>query len=313
MKPLPSRDDVQRVRKLAGLPDEIRRSRFVAITRLTVLKSLCREPEIAHRSVAYLARRTFDAMEQPKGRSAEPTATASSHREMMAQALEGMGAWFRSPDENTQRMLSALRGRMRDEQNEHRNVPYGAVRLITDANLLLFEYALSCILAHRREVGTWAYQTARQYAERYTPSEGTGLISSSIPFVRDIVDFWTAEFDLSPESLAPRQKSAKTGAAEAPPSGPAGSSRDRRAATFTARQGQFLAFIHLYRKLHRRGPSESDLRAYFRVTPPAVHGMVVKLEELGLITREPGVARSMRVAIPAERLPELEATDGPPW
>jgi hypothetical protein len=41
--------------------------------------------------------------------------------------------------------------------------------------------------------------------------------------------------------------------------------------------------------------------------------MVVKLEEVGLITREPGVARSMRVAIPAERLPELETADGPPW
>lgn len=313
MKPSPSRDDVQRVRKLAGLPDEIRQSRFVGITRLTVLKSLCREPERAHRFVAHLARRTFDAMEQPKGRSAEPTATASSHREMMVQALEGMGAWLRSPGENARRTLSELRGRVRDEQNEHRDIPFGSVRLITDANLLIFEYALSCILAHRQELGTWAYRTARQYAERYTSSEGTGLISSSIPFVRDIADFWTAEYDLSPESLAPKQKTVKTEATGAPPADPAESSGGRRKVTFTARQGQFLAFIHLYRKLHRRGPAESDLRAFFRVTAPAVHGTVVKLEELGLITREPGVARSMRVAIPADRLPELEPTDGPPW
>jgi hypothetical protein len=34
--------------------------------------------------------------------------------------------------------------------------------------------------------------------------------------------------------------------------------------------------------------------------------MIVKLDELGLITREPGVARSMRVAIPASEIPELE-------
>jgi hypothetical protein len=313
MKPSPSRDDLQRIRKLAGLPDEIRQSRFVAITRLTVLKSLCREPETAHRFVAHLARRTSDAMEQPKARSAEPIATESSHRQMMVQALEGMDAWLRSPDEKTRRTLSALHGRMRDEQNEHRNIPFGAVRLITDANLLIFEYALSCVLAQRQEVGTWAYQTARQYAERYTPNEGTGLISSSIPFVRDIIDFWTAEYDLSPDSLAPKQKAAKTEDTTASPADPVEPSRDRRKATFTARQGQFLAFIHLYRKLHRRGPAESDLRTFFRVTAPAVHGMVVKLEELGLITKEPGVARSMRVAIPAERLPELEATDGPPW
>jgi repressor LexA len=63
-------------------------------------------------------------------------------------------------------------------------------------------------------------------------------------------------------------------------------------ATFTHRQGQFLAFIHLYRRLHQQGPAELDMVKFFRVTPPSVRGMVVKLEELGLITREPGVARS---------------------
>ena len=52
---------------------------------------------------------------------------------------------------------------------------------------------------------------------------------------------------------------------------------------------------------------------YFRVTPPSAHGMVVKLEQLGLVTREPGVARSVRVALPAAELPTLEAIEGPAW
>lgn len=84
-------------------------------------------------------------------------------------------------------------------------------------------------------------------------------------------------------------------------------------ATFTHRQGQFLAFIHLYRKLHRQGPAETDMVKFFRVTPPAAHSMVVKLEELGMVTREPGVARSIRVAISEEEIPALEETEGPPW
>jgi repressor LexA len=82
---------------------------------------------------------------------------------------------------------------------------------------------------------------------------------------------------------------------------------------FTPRQGQFLAFIHLYRKLHRRAPSELEMAQYFRLTPPAVHGMVVKLTERGLITREPGAARSIRVAVPPGDLPELQDVAGPPW
>jgi len=77
-------------------------------------------------------------------------------------------------------------------------------------------------------------------------------------------------------------------------------------ARFTKKQGQYLAFIHLYRKLNRQGPAELDIAKYFRVSPPSVHQMIVKLDELGLITREPGVARSMRVAIPTSEIPDLE-------
>jgi DNA-binding MarR family transcriptional regulator len=84
-------------------------------------------------------------------------------------------------------------------------------------------------------------------------------------------------------------------------------------ATFTHRQGQFLAFIHLYRLLHKRGPAELDMVKFFRVTPPSVHQMVAHLEEHRLITREPGVARSARVIISIEDLPDLEPVDGPPW
>lgn len=52
---------------------------------------------------------------------------------------------------------------------------------------------------------------------------------------------------------------------------------------------------------------------FFGVTPPSAHGMVVKLEELGLITREPGVPRSACVAIPEEEIPRLEPVEGLPW
>ena len=78
---------------------------------------------------------------------------------------------------------------------------------------------------------------------------------------------------------------------------------------FTYKQGQYLAFIHLYRKLHRRGPSEADMVQYFRVSPPSVHQMIVKLEQLGLITREAGVPRSVRVAIAVGDISDLDDTE----
>ena len=88
--------------------------------------------------------------------------------------------------------------------------------------------------------------------------------------------------------------------------GPSPDGRDTTAKpAFTTRQGQFLAYIHLYRKLHGEGPSELDMVRFFHVTPPSVHDMIVRLEELGLVVREPGVARSVRVAIPPHEIPDL--------
>ena len=48
--------------------------------------------------------------------------------------------------------------------------------------------------------------------------------------------------------------------------------------SFTPKQGQYLAFIHLYTRLHRRSPAETDMQQYFRVSRPSVHQMVLTLE-----------------------------------
>ncbi|MGB6769745.1 MAG: MarR family winged helix-turn-helix transcriptional regulator, partial [Methyloceanibacter sp.] len=63
----------------------------------------------------------------------------------------------------------------------------------------------------------------------------------------------------------------------------------RPAKAFTPKQGQYLAFIHLYTRLHRRPPAETDMQQYFRVSPPSVHQMVLTLERAGFITRQPRV------------------------
>ena len=75
---------------------------------------------------------------------------------------------------------------------------------------------------------------------------------------------------------------------------------------FTKLQGQYLTFIAMYTKLHRRPPAEAELQAHFRVTPPSVHNMIVTLERRGLISRTPGAPRTIRVLVDAELLPPLD-------
>jgi Mn-dependent DtxR family transcriptional regulator len=74
---------------------------------------------------------------------------------------------------------------------------------------------------------------------------------------------------------------------------------------FTPKQGQYLAFIHLYTRLHRKPPAETDMQEYFRVSPPSVHQTVLTLERAGLIRRQPRTPRSIEVLIDPKLLPEL--------
>ncbi|MGA2118091.1 MAG: hypothetical protein ABSH56_25480 [Bryobacteraceae bacterium] len=75
---------------------------------------------------------------------------------------------------------------------------------------------------------------------------------------------------------------------------------------FTAKQGQYLAFIYNYTKIHRQAPAEADLERYFRVSPPSIHEMIKTLERNSLIERTPGQARSIRLLVQPEHLPRLE-------
>ncbi|MGY4427972.1 DNA-binding MarR family transcriptional regulator [Bradyrhizobium sp. F1.13.1] len=74
---------------------------------------------------------------------------------------------------------------------------------------------------------------------------------------------------------------------------------------FTPTQGQYLTFVHLYTRLHRTPPAETDMQQYFRVSPPSVHQMVLTLERAGLIRRQPRTPRSIEVLVDPKLLPEL--------
>jgi hypothetical protein len=58
--------------------------------------------------------------------------------------------------------------------------------------------------------------------------------------------------------------------------------------------------------MHGAPPAEADLQHFFGVTPPAVHDMVIRLQQAGLVSRSPGQARSIRVRIPDDEIPALD-------
>jgi len=75
---------------------------------------------------------------------------------------------------------------------------------------------------------------------------------------------------------------------------------------FTARQGEMLAFIHRFTARHGVAPSFEEIASHFGTSSPSVNGMIKTLERRGLLSRVPGVARSLRVLVSASLLPNSE-------
>lgn len=75
---------------------------------------------------------------------------------------------------------------------------------------------------------------------------------------------------------------------------------------YTYKQGQYLAFIYYYTKIHGAAPAEADIQRYFKVSPPTVHQMITTLGREGLIDKVPGQARTIRVLLSREEIPDLE-------
>jgi hypothetical protein len=72
---------------------------------------------------------------------------------------------------------------------------------------------------------------------------------------------------------------------------------------FTKTQGRYLAFIHRYITKFGQAPAEADIQQHFLVSAPSVNAMMQTLTRKGLISRIPGIARSIKLLVPAHLLP----------
>ncbi|MFI5417779.1 MAG: LexA family protein [Candidatus Lutacidiplasmatales archaeon] len=76
--------------------------------------------------------------------------------------------------------------------------------------------------------------------------------------------------------------------------------------TPTRVQGQYLAYIYSYTRVHRRPPSENEIAEFFGVRGPSAHRTIVGLESRGFLSRIPGQPRTLTVLLPRKDIPDLE-------
>ncbi len=179
MKEQASKPVVAKLKKLSRLARELRAGEHFQITRLTVLKGWCEDQVAAGRFVLWLA-------ECSKHRATKKC------KPLIANALRQLKKHLANRERQASEPLWRALRELEDSQNETRDTRWGRVRTIHCRKALLAEHALRCV-ADPQQSAHWAYQAARQYAERYNPRFGTGLIPESAAAVEDIVAFWARD------------------------------------------------------------------------------------------------------------------------
>ena len=168
---------------------ELREGDSFKITRLTTLKSLCKDAEATAQFAVHIAKQTYRKMREQDCPSHLDPEKWEYFNQVVDESIRQMERYMDNPTEDEADMVRAWRSDVRALQDQYKRQAWGPVRIIESSEVLLIEYVLSCLLQPHASA-EWGYRIARQYAERYNSQYGTGLIPESAPMVEDIADFW---------------------------------------------------------------------------------------------------------------------------
>lgn len=158
--------------------------RYFPITKLTSIKSLCKEETIRRRYCSHL----FFLV---KTRLQTMTAKSIEEQEIL-EAIEKIANIINdySGDETAEEALRQCKFKLVDYQNDFKKIHWGAVRLIKNMDFLVIEKIILCLITENEYAQGMIYSATRDYVEAYCPSTGTGLIAASAPMLEQVLKFW---------------------------------------------------------------------------------------------------------------------------
>jgi preprotein translocase subunit SecE len=181
-----SKEDTRRLRKLEHALADLRGggSTYFSITKLTSIKSLCKDKYRRNEYCAYLSSLvTNNPHKVGENENAKEVNNLIQQAQRVISAVTNNNKDMKSIAEET---LSQIR----NCQDEYRKVKWTMVRIIRNRDLLILENILEALLSKTDMALAYVYDATRNYVERYSPHYGTGLIVDSIPMLEDIIRFW---------------------------------------------------------------------------------------------------------------------------
>ncbi len=173
----------KQVQKLEEIIEAIQGKEIVQVTRLTVVKKLCENPDAASAFALFLAKQAQGRLREKPGKE--------RYVELADRAIKEIKSFLGDPTDVRRQRLRSLLLEIQAEQNECVSIKWSAVRNIKSWDLLIVENALRSIL-NRDEAPLWLYQAARDYVGSTMEFE-----KKSIPQLEEIAGFWREYFSVN--------------------------------------------------------------------------------------------------------------------
>jgi len=187
-----SRENIRRVQKLEDALEDLRQgnSKYFSITKLTSMKSLCKDEGHRKKYCVYLASLVRDNEKNLADKENEEKID-----KLIQQAYLVIENVAKEGSNINIVVAKATLSRLKDFQDQYKRVKWSTVRIINSTDLLILENILQCLLSQTDIAASYAYDATRNYVEKYNPRYGTGLIPESIPMLEKVICFWNRYTD----------------------------------------------------------------------------------------------------------------------
>jgi hypothetical protein len=164
-------------------------SKYFPITRLTSVKSLCRNRKPTQQFALHIAQRVQQSMSEAPAPDYFEPGEWEAHQQIVAEAIAMMHRAMADEPDSQQSLQALLKQIDSFQGDDYRNFQWGmTVHFVRSSNLLQVDHAIQCFV--QADYPYYAYQLDKQYAEYYESSCGTGLVPKSRPRLLDIAEFW---------------------------------------------------------------------------------------------------------------------------
>jgi hypothetical protein len=172
---------IKKVKKLSEIAEALRQGNKSHVTRLTIIKRFCAEPEAATAFALFLSLKIQKNMRQKN--------YPQQFRELVDRVIKELTPYLAYPTEEGKARLSSLCREMESERKEYMKSGWNTGRMLKHRDLVLVEECVRSVLS-RSEAPFWAYHSSKDYVVRFDARYGSGLIPNSAPFVEEIAGFW---------------------------------------------------------------------------------------------------------------------------